>query len=43
VVARLDTMGIVPVGSTADELTADIRRSTADMAALVKALGIQPN
>jgi tripartite-type tricarboxylate transporter receptor subunit TctC len=43
VVARLDTMGIVPVGSTADELTADIRRSTADMAALVKSLGIQPN
>jgi tripartite-type tricarboxylate transporter receptor subunit TctC len=43
VVARLDAMGIVPVGSTPDELAAEIRRGTDDTAALVRALGIQPN
>jgi tripartite-type tricarboxylate transporter receptor subunit TctC len=43
VVARLDTMGIVPIGGTPDDLTAEIRRNTDDVAALVKALGIQPN
>ena len=43
IMAKLDELGSVPVASTPDELAKAIRDGESDVAALVKALNIQPN